>query len=48
MAMSFAIAGLRIDGLIINDPGCVQKTFPDFWDRWSGAFPGSIADKDLQ
>ena len=38
MAMSFAIAGLRIPGLIINDPGCVAKTFPDFWERWEAAF----------
>jgi 3-phosphoshikimate 1-carboxyvinyltransferase len=42
MAMSFAIAGLRIQGITINDPGCVAKTFPDFWDRWSVAFPGSV------
>lgn len=35
MAMSFAMAGLKIDGVVINDPGCVSKTFPDFFDRWS-------------
>lgn len=38
MAMSFAIAGLRIPGVVINDPGCVAKTFPDFWERWGQAF----------
>ena len=38
MAMSFAVAGLRIPGVVINDPGCVAKTFPDFWERWKGAF----------
>lgn len=38
MAMSFAVAGLRIPGVVINNPGCVAKTFPDFWDRWEGAF----------
>ena len=32
MAMSFAIAGLRIPGLTILDPGCVAKTYPGFWD----------------
>jgi 3-phosphoshikimate 1-carboxyvinyltransferase len=42
MAMSFAVAGLKIDGLTINDPGCVSKTFPAFWERWEKAFPGSI------
>ena len=38
MAMSFAIAGLRVPDVVINDPGCVAKTFPDFWDRWEAAF----------
>lgn len=38
MAMSFAVAGLRIPGITINDPGCVAKTFPDFWERWEEAF----------
>jgi 3-phosphoshikimate 1-carboxyvinyltransferase len=33
MAMSFAIAGLRAPGITILDPGCVAKTFPDFFDR---------------
>ena len=31
MAMSFAIAGLRIPGVTILDPGCVAKTYPGFW-----------------
>ncbi|MBI5093816.1 MAG: 3-phosphoshikimate 1-carboxyvinyltransferase, partial [Candidatus Hydrogenedentes bacterium] len=34
MAMSFAMAGLRVPGVVINDPGCVSKTFPDFFDRF--------------
>ncbi len=38
MAMSFAVAGLRVAGLIIDNPGCVAKTFPDFWERWDQAF----------
>ncbi len=38
MAMSFAVAGLRVPGVVINDPGCVAKTFPDFWQRWGEAF----------
>ena len=33
MAMSFAIAGLRSPGITILDPGCVSKTFPDYFDR---------------
>ena len=31
MAMAFAIAGLRCEGVTINDPACVNKTFPDYW-----------------
>jgi len=38
MAMAFAVAGLRIPNVIINEPGCVAKTFPDFWQRWDKAF----------
>ena len=34
MAMSLAMAGLRIPGVIINDPECVSKTFPDFFERF--------------
>ena len=32
MAMSFALAGLRIPGVVIKDPGCTQKTYPKFFD----------------
>jgi len=31
MAMSFALAGLRLKGIRILDSGCVAKTFPDYW-----------------
>ncbi|WP_033346016.1 3-phosphoshikimate 1-carboxyvinyltransferase [Catenuloplanes japonicus] len=31
IAMTFAIAGLRTEGVIIKDPGCVAKSFPTFW-----------------
>jgi 3-phosphoshikimate 1-carboxyvinyltransferase len=33
MAMSFALIGLRVPGIRIADPGCVAKTFPDFFAR---------------
>ena len=32
MAMSFALLGLRAEGIAIADPACVAKTFPDFFD----------------
>lgn len=31
MAMSFAVLGLLTPGIEIADPGCVAKTFPDFF-----------------
>jgi 3-phosphoshikimate 1-carboxyvinyltransferase len=40
MAMSFALAGLKCDGVVINDPDCVGKTFPDFFTRWTGMIEG--------
>lgn len=33
VAMSFALVGLRAEGVAIQDPACVGKTFPDFWQR---------------
>jgi 3-phosphoshikimate 1-carboxyvinyltransferase len=32
MAMAFAIAGLRVPGVVIENPACVAKTYPGFWD----------------
>jgi len=31
IAMSFALAGLKIGGVTILDPACVAKTYPDYW-----------------
>ncbi len=33
IAMAFAITGLRAPGIVIADPACVTKTFPDFFER---------------
>jgi 3-phosphoshikimate 1-carboxyvinyltransferase len=32
MAMAFALVGLRAPGVTITDPGCVSKTFPNFFE----------------
>ena len=32
LAMSFAVAGLKTEGVVIRDPDCVAKSFPDFWE----------------
>jgi 3-phosphoshikimate 1-carboxyvinyltransferase len=31
IAMSFALAGLKISGITILDPDCVGKTYPGYW-----------------
>jgi 3-phosphoshikimate 1-carboxyvinyltransferase len=36
MAMSFALAGLRVPGVEIEDPACVAKTWPGFFDALEG------------
>ena len=35
MAMSLALAGIRVAGVELEDPACVGKTFPDYWKRLS-------------
>ncbi|MDR6954071.1 3-phosphoshikimate 1-carboxyvinyltransferase [Ancylobacter sp. 3268] len=36
IAMSMALAGLRVPGVTILDPGCVAKTYPDYWRDMAG------------
>ena len=31
MAMAFALAGLRLPGVVVRDPSCVTKTFPEYF-----------------
>jgi 3-phosphoshikimate 1-carboxyvinyltransferase len=38
MAMSFAVAGLKVPGLVITEAFCVEKSFPNFWDVWEGLY----------
>jgi 3-phosphoshikimate 1-carboxyvinyltransferase len=33
MAMSFAVAGTILAGMVINNPEVVTKTFPEFWEK---------------
>ena len=32
MAMAFSLIGLRMDGVTIENPACVSKTFPDYFE----------------
>jgi 3-phosphoshikimate 1-carboxyvinyltransferase len=35
IAMAMAVAALACGPLELDDPDCVQKSFPDFWKNWS-------------
>lgn len=35
MAMSLALVGLRVPGVVIRNPGCVAKTYPGFWEDFA-------------
>lgn len=35
MAMSMAVAGLKVPGVVITGEDCVAKSFPDFWQRFA-------------
>jgi 3-phosphoshikimate 1-carboxyvinyltransferase len=35
MAMAFALAGLRVPGVVIKDPACVTKSWPGFFDAFA-------------
>jgi 3-phosphoshikimate 1-carboxyvinyltransferase len=38
MAMSFAVLGAATGGIQIEDPACVAKTYPGFWQDLAGAY----------
>jgi 3-phosphoshikimate 1-carboxyvinyltransferase len=41
MAMSLALIGLKVPGVVIDNPSCVAKTYPNFFDDFSRAFGDS-------
>src|SRR5665647_367224 len=41
VAMSFAVLGLRAPGVVIDDPACVAKTCPSFFELWTGLEQGT-------
>jgi 3-phosphoshikimate 1-carboxyvinyltransferase len=44
IAMSFAILGLVVPGMEIEDPACVGKSFPGFWTALEGLREGENRD----
>jgi 3-phosphoshikimate 1-carboxyvinyltransferase len=41
LAMSFALIGLRVPGIRIENPGCVKKSFPAFWGEFEKLYKTS-------
>ena len=39
IAMSFGVLGTKLPGLRILDPGCVAKTYPNYWRDWERCRP---------
>jgi len=44
IAMSFALAGLKIRGITILDSGCVAKTYPGYWDDLAKLGSGHVTE----
>ena len=34
VAMAFSVLGVLADGIAIEDPGCVAKSFPGYWQEF--------------
>jgi 3-phosphoshikimate 1-carboxyvinyltransferase len=39
VAMALAVAGCAVPGVRILNPGCVAKSWPEFWAEWRGIVP---------
>ena len=42
MAMCFAVLGLRVPGIKVRNPGCVKKTFPNFFQKLASPPPHGL------
>ncbi|MBN2096493.1 3-phosphoshikimate 1-carboxyvinyltransferase [Candidatus Peregrinibacteria bacterium] len=49
MAMCFAVLGTKTPGIVIEDPTCVDKTYPEFWEDLERAYltPVKLGGKNL-
>jgi len=48
MAMCFAILGLKVPGMRLQNAACVKKTFPDFFQKLAAPPPGGLGAKILE
>ncbi|MCW5559508.1 MAG: hypothetical protein KIT22_16965, partial [Verrucomicrobiae bacterium] len=42
IAMSFATLGLKVPGIRIQNPSCVRKTFPNFFQKLAAPPPSGL------
>jgi 3-phosphoshikimate 1-carboxyvinyltransferase len=42
VAMCFGMLGLRVPGMVLRDPACVRKTFPNFFSKLAGPAPHGL------
>ena len=49
MAMCFAVLGTKVPGIVIENPGCTDKTYPGFWEDLEKAYltPIRLGQKNL-
>jgi len=49
MAMCFAVLGTKVPGIVIEDPDCTEKTYPNFWKDLEKAYlaPIKLGHKNL-
>ena len=40
--MCFATLGLKVPGIRLEDPSCVRKTFPNFFQKLSAPVPDGL------
>lgn len=45
IAMAMAVAALAAGPLELDNPGCVTKSFPRFWEVWNGLLAGSGSEE---
>lgn len=47
MAMCFGVLGLKVPGIKIQNPSCVKKTFPNFWQKLAAHPPHGLGARIL-
>ncbi len=48
MAMCFAILGLKVPGVRLQNAACVKKTFPNFFQKMAAPPPAGLGVKILE